>query len=222
VLQHWQWDTRRRGIQLGFDPKEATQVLSKSDKKLGKLIERVGPFRRERRGKLDPFQNLIQSIIYQQLSGKAASTIHGRVLALFPGDPGLTPDRLLKLPDTRLREAGMSRAKIASVQDLARKTLEGVVPSASKLRRMEDEEIISCLTVVRGIGEWTVQMMLMFYLGRPDVMPAGDLGVRKGFQLTYGLDDLPEPAALKAHGEKWRPYRSVASWYMWRALELKD
>ena len=205
---------------MGFDSQEAIRVLSKSDRKLGKLIEQVGPFRHERRGKVEPFQNLMQSIIYQQLSGKAASTIHGRVLALFPDNGGPTPDKLLKLPNTHLRAAGMSWAKIASVQDLARKILEGVVPSARKLRRMEDEEIVSRLTEVRGIGEWTVQMMLMFYLRRPDVMPAGDLGVRKGFQLTYGLDDLPEPAAVIDHGEKWRPYRSVASWYMWRALEL--
>ena len=195
---------------MGFDSQEAIRVLSKSDRKLGKLIEQVGPFRHERRGKVAPFQNLMQSIIYQQLS----------VLALFPDNGGPTPDKLLKLPDTHLRAAGMSWAKIASVQDLARKTLEGVVPSARKLRRMEDEEIVSRLTEVRGIGEWTVQMMLMFYLRRPDVMPAGDLGVRKGFQLTYGLDYMPEPAAVIDHGEKWRPYRSVASWYMWRALEL--
>ena len=208
---------------MGFDPKEATRVLSKSDKNLGKLIQRVGPFKRKRRGKLDPFQNLTQSIIYQQLSGKAASTIHGRVLALFPDYDGPTPDKLLELPGAQLRAAGMPRAKIASVQDLARKTQDGVVPSARrKIRKMEDKEIVSCLTEVRGIGEWTVQMMLMFYLGRPDVMLAGDLGVRKVFQLTYGLDDLPEPAAVIDHGEKWRPYRSIASWYMWRALELED
>ena len=116
----------------------------------------------------------------------------------------------------------MSRGKIASLQDLARKMLDGTVPSARKLRRMTDEEIVIRITEVRGIGEWTVQMMLLFNLRRPDVMPAGDLGVRKGFQLTYGLEELPKPEAVMEYGERWRPYRSVASWYMWRALELDD
>ncbi len=207
---------------MAFDPEEAILVLSKCDKKLGRLIKRVGPFRRERRGKVDPFQNLMHAIIYQQLSGKAANAIHGRVVALFDEGDGPTPDVLLELPDQDLRDAGMSRGKIASLQDLARKMLDGTVPSARKLRRMTDEEIVIRITEVRGIGEWTVQMMLLFNLRRPDVMPAGDLGVRKGFQLTYGLEELPKPEAVMEYGERWRPYRSVASWYMWRALELDD
>jgi DNA-3-methyladenine glycosylase II len=139
---------------------------------------------------------------------------------LFPEPDGLTPELLLKMPDETLRSAGLSRNKAASVKDLAAKMLDGTVPPLARLKKMTDEEIIEHLIEVRGVGRWTVEMLLIFRLGRPDVLPVSDLGVRKGFQLTYRSRDLPDAARLYRHGERWRPYRSVASWYMWRAVEL--
>ena len=144
------------------------------------------------------------------------------MLALFSGGRFPRPEQVLETPDDALRGAGMSRAKVAAVKDLALKTLEGVVPPRRKLNRMDDDEIVSQLVQVRGIGEWTVQMMLIFQLGRPDVLPVNDLGVRKGFMLTYDTGDMPHPAELQAYGQRWRPYRSVAGWYLWRALDQKD
>ena len=205
---------------LTYDPEVAVAALSEVDAPLGRLMERAGPCLLEARTPYRPFRALMRSIIYQQLSGKAAGTIYGRVTDLFsPGkDPG--PEQVLGLPDEAFRAAGMSRAKVAAVKDLAEKTLEGAVPSGRRLNGMSDDEIISRFTSVRGVGEWTVQMMLIFDLGRADVLPVKDLGVRKGFRLTYGLSGLPEPADLLEHGETWRPYRSVASWYLWRAVAL--
>lgn len=204
---------------LAYDPEKAIERLSATDPHLARLIERVGPFRLEVRDGLSPFQALVRSIIYQQLSGRAAATIYGRVLALFPGEPMLVPQHLLDAPEDVLREAGLSRAKVAAVRDLSAKTLDGTVPSLEVLRTMDDEAIIKRLTAVRGVGRWTVEMLLIFRLSRPDVLPVHDLGVRRGFQCTYGLDALPVPKALQAHGERWRPYRSVASWYLWRAAD---
>ncbi len=207
---------------LGYDPDVAVGVLSKADKRLGRLIARVGPFTLKARAGGSPFQALVRAIVYQQLSGKAAGTIYSRVLVLFPGERFPRPEQVLETPDDALRGAGMSRAKVAAVKDLALKTLEGVVPSRRKLNGMDDDEIVSQLVQVRGIGEWTVQMMLIFQLGRPDVLPVNDLGVRKGFMLTYDRVDMPHPAELQEYGQRWRPYRSVASWYLWRALDVKD
>lgn len=205
---------------LLYDPATAIEAL-KTDAPLARLMEQVGPFRMEVRAMTSPFHGLMRSIVYQQLSGKAAATIHRRVLALFPGDEPPDPDELLAMPDEALRGAGMSRAKVAAVKDLAAKTLDGVVPPSNQhLSGLDDEEIIERLTAVRGIGRWTVEMLLIFYLGRPDVLPVTDLGVRKGFMLAYGLDDLPKPTALADYGTRWQPYRSVASWYLWRANDL--
>ena len=206
---------------MEYDPEEAAASLRRADKKLGRLMDRVGAFDVEMPARLDPFQALVRSIIYQQLSGKAAGTIYGRVCALFPGRrPGMR--RIAEMPEEQLRGAGMSRAKVAAVKDLAQKTLEGVVPGARALQKMDDAEIVSRLTSVRGIGEWTVQMMLMFHMGRPDVLPVKDLGVRKGFMLTYGLAEMPEPSEMINYCVRWKPYRSVASWYMWRAVDLHE
>ncbi|MDD5305521.1 MAG: DNA-3-methyladenine glycosylase 2 family protein [Elusimicrobia bacterium] len=167
----------------------------------------------------DTFESLVQSIVYQQLNGKAAATIHGRVLALFGGKP-LTPKRLLKIPEAKLRGAGLSANKYLAVRDLAEKTLSGVVKPRKELEALTDAEIIARLTEVRGIGEWTVQMFLMFKLGRPDVLPSGDYGVRKAFGLLYRKNGkLPPPSVLEKHGKKWAPYRTVASWYLWRRLD---
>jgi DNA-3-methyladenine glycosylase II len=168
----------------------------------------------------DTFESLVQSIVYQQLNGRAASTIHGRVLALFKGEKNLTPKRLLLLPEEKLRAAGLSANKTIAVRDLAEKCLSGVVKPRKELEKLPDAEIIERLTEVRGIGEWTVQMFLMFKLGRPDVLPTGDYGVRKAFGLLYRKTSvLPPPSALEKHGRIWAPYRTVASWYLWRKLD---
>ena len=168
-----------------------------------------------------PFDALAESIAYQQLSGKAAATIWKRVRALYPKGKWLDPAKVLATPDQMLRAAGLSRAKTAALKDLAAKTIDGTVPSGRALIRMNDDEIIARLTQVRGIGRWTVEMLLLFDLGRPDVWPVDDYGVRKGFAKTFRKRKLPTPKQLTRHGEKWRPYRSVAAWYFWRALDDK-
>jgi DNA-3-methyladenine glycosylase II len=202
-----------------YDPAEALQYLSSVDPPLGRLIERTGPFNLEVRQIHNPFEALARNIIYQQLHGNAAGAIHGRVLALF-GKQKLDPQDVLDASEESLRGAGLSGAKLAAMKDLAAKTLDGTVPTLARLRRMEDEEIIEHLTQVRGIGRWTVEMLLIFRLGRPDVLPVGDFAVRKGFSLLHGAKELPKPKELVHYGERWRPFRSVASWYMWRVHEL--
>ena len=185
---------------------------------MARLIERVGAYDVPPRARRSPFDMLLRSIVYQQISGYAAASIHARVLALFPARrPG--PKRLLALDDDALRGAGLSRAKILAARDLAERTLDGTVPGRARLERLDDEAVIERLVQVRGIGRWTAEMMLM-QLGRPDVLPVTDLGVRKGFQISHGGRELPEPARLLRFGERWRPYRSVASWYLWRANDL--
>ena len=185
---------------------------------LARHIEAVGAYGLVPKDQ-DTFESLVQSIVYQQLNGKAAATIHGRVLALFGGKTP-TPARLLKIPKAKLRGAGLSENKYLAVRDLAQKCLSGVVAPRKTLEALPDEEIIARLTEVRGIGVWTVQMFLMFKLGRPDVLPSGDFGVRKAFGLLYRKNGrMPPPSALEKHGRKWAPYRTVASWYLWRALD---
>ena len=205
---------------LPYDPEHAIRILSKADRKLARLIRRVGPYALESRAMLNPFQTLLQSIVYQQLSGKAAGTIHHRVLAQFPGRRRASARGLLAIPDAALRDAGLSRAKIAAARDLARKVVSRAVPSRRRLDNMRDEDIIDCLVCIRGIGRWSAEMLLVFNLARPDVLPVTDLGIRKGFMLSHGGGTLPEPESLREYGERWRPYRSVASWYLWRANDL--
>ena len=199
---------------------ETLQHLSAADKVLGRLIRKVGPCTLKPERNCSPFQSLVRSVAYQQLTGKAAATILGRVKDLFPTQRFPEPQDLVRISVEQLRGAGLSRAKVAAVKDIAAKTLEGVVPTSVAIRKMSDAEILEQLTTIRGVGPWTVEMLLMFRLGRPDVLPITDYGVRKGFALTYKLDELPTPKELLAHGEKWRPYRTTAAWYMWRALEL--
>jgi methylated-DNA-[protein]-cysteine S-methyltransferase len=203
---------------LPYDQHQALRDLKRADKRLAKWIDRI-PFSLRLRESKATFPGLAESIVYQQLSGKAAATIFSRLLASFPGRRVLQPDDIVGASDKLLRAAGLSRAKAAAINDLAQKTLASEVPSRAKLRRMDDDAIIEALTRVRGIGRWTVEMLLMFQLGRPDVLPSNDLGVRKGFARMMGQDELPTPKALLAYGERWRPWRSVASWYMWRVLE---
>jgi DNA-3-methyladenine glycosylase II len=202
-----------------YDPAEAIKSLSLADPALARLIERAGPFKMQIRQMHNPFEALARNIIYQQLHGNAAAAIHGRVIALF-GKKRLHPQDILGASEESLRGAGLSRAKLVALKDLAAKTIDGTVPTLARLRRMGDEEIIEHLTQVRGIGRWTVEMLLIFRLGRPDVLPIGDFAVRKGFSLLHGLEELVKPKELVASGERWRPFRSVASWYMWRAVEL--
>ena len=200
---------------------EAIEHLSRSDKVLRRVIRKVGTCMLKTRNHRSPFEALLRSITYQQLNGTAAATILGRVKALYPGRSFPSPQDVLATPDDHLRRAGLSRAKVASIKDLAIHAISGSVPSSRAIRKLSDAQILEQLTVVRGIGPWTVEMLLIFYLGRADVWPVTDYGVRKGFARAYGLKDLPSPKELLAHGEKWRPYRSVAAWYFWRALELE-
>jgi DNA-3-methyladenine glycosylase II len=196
----------------------AMRELSRADRHLARVIRRIGSFPTKKRKAQHPFASLLQAIVYQQLAGKAAEAIFGRLKALgVSGFP--TPEEILRASKIKLRRAGLSRQKIAAVKDLAAKTLDGTVPPLAKIRRMSEEEIHERLTRVHGIGEWSVQMFLMSRLGRPDVLPAHDLGIRKGFQIVYGHEDVPKPQAILEHGERWRPYRSIASWYLWRAAD---
>lgn len=205
--------------ELLYDPGEAVQHLSDVDPVMGALIHRAGPYDIEIRGMHDPFQTLMRSITYQQLSGKAAGTIYGRVVDLFEGEGPPKPPEVLEMDYDRLRGAGLSNAKTLAIQDLASKTLDGTVPSLEHMAAMDDDAIVDRLVAVRGIGTWTVQMLLIFRLGRADVFPIHDLGVRKGYTKIHGLDELIAPKKLEKAGEIWRPYRSVASWYLWRAVD---
>jgi DNA-3-methyladenine glycosylase II len=198
----------------------AHRHLSASHPRLAALIVRSRRYEIKPAVSVRPFDALAESIAYQQLSGKAAATIFGRVRALYPRRKWLDPEKLLATPDGKLRAAGLSRAKTAALKDLAAKTIDGTVPSGRALIRMSDDEIIARLTTVRGIGRWTVEMLLLFDLGRPDVWPVDDYGVRKGFAKTFGKRKLPTPKQLMKLGENWRPYRSVAAWYFWRALDV--
>ncbi len=212
---------------LPFDPAEALAHLRAADAKLGALIDRAGAFTLKLDAQQSPFESLLESILYQQLNGKAAATIHARVRAYYGGDPA--PQLLLDTPDEVLRAAGVSGNKSRALKDLAARTLDGTVPAHAAILKMTDAEIVERLTAVRGIGPWTVEMLLIFRMGRPDVFPVTDYGVRKGFALTFqrvpktrllAADELPKPEVLLKRGKRWAPFRSVASWYLWRACDL--
>jgi 3-methyladenine DNA glycosylase/8-oxoguanine DNA glycosylase len=205
-------------VTLPVDLQLAERHLAASDPKLAALIARVGPCRLQVEGLASPFAALVEAIVYQQLTGKAAQTIHGRLVGLFP-QHRVSPQRLLATHPRRLRSAGLSRAKVLALKDLAAKTLEKVVPPLRILRAMPDDEIIARLTAVRGVGRWTAEMLLIFRLGRPDVWPVTDYGVRKGYARVFSRGRLPSPKLLDQRGERWRPYRTVAAWYLWRAAE---
>jgi len=199
---------------------EAGAYLCRTDSILAHLIKQVGICTLAPKRRRSPFETLVKSVVYQQLNGTAAGIILGRVKALYPERRFPTPEDLLATADERLRAAGLSRAKIAAIKDIAAKTLEGVVPTSRAIMQMSNDEILDRLTTVRGVGPWTVEMLLIFTLGRPDVLPVTDYGVRKGFALTYGWKQLPTPNQLRQFGQRWQPHRTTAAWYFWRALEL--
>jgi DNA-3-methyladenine glycosylase II len=216
---------------LPYDPSVALDHLRAADPKLGALIDKVeatGGFTLKLGHTGTPFTSLLESILYQQLHGKAAATIHTRVRLLYGGDDP-HPQALLDTPEEMLRAAGVSGNKIKAFRDLAARALDGTVPTHKAILKMPDAEILERLTSVRGIGAWTVEMLLMFRLGRPDILPVTDYGVRKGFALTFmrvpksraiTAADLPKPEVMLKRAKRWAPYRSVASWYMWRACDL--
>jgi methylated-DNA-[protein]-cysteine S-methyltransferase len=207
---------------FGFDPEAAVSHLRAADAPLGRLIDAVGPFRMQLQKAPSLFGALAEAIVYQQLNGKAAATIFARLCALFPNAAsGLRPEHILGASDVKLRSAGLSGSKSLSLQDLARRTQAGELPTLGEAQRLDDEAIIKRLTEVRGIGRWTVEMLLIFRLGRPDVLPVDDYGVRKGFALTFKKPELSAKTELEKRGERWKPYRTVASWYLWRATDPK-
>jgi 3-methyladenine DNA glycosylase/8-oxoguanine DNA glycosylase len=198
----------------------ACRELASRDRALGAVIERVGGQGFPPPASATAFEALAHSIVYQQLSGKAAATIFGRFRALYDCPDFPEPAVILDTPHTAMRGAGLSEAKARAIRDLAEHAGRGTIPSIAVLRRMTPEDVIERLTVVRGVGRWTVEMLLLFRIGHPDVLPAHDLGVRKGLARIMKRRELPEPEAVLRRGERWRPYRSVASWYLWRATEL--
>jgi DNA-3-methyladenine glycosylase II len=193
--------------------------LAKCDPVMRRLIRTHGPCGLEPETRRSPFQSLAQAIAHQQLNGTAANTILKRFIKLFPGRKFPRAEDLASVDDDAIRGAGFSRAKVAALRDLAAKTLDGTVPSSRRITKLEDAEIVTRIIEVRGVGQWTVEMLLIFQLGRPDVLPVHDFGVRSGFRHAYGLSDLPKPKDLLAHGECWRPYRTTAAWYLWRAAD---
>lgn len=199
----------------------AEKHLAATDPRFAALIARAKPFAPTQAVLVRPFDSLAESIAYQQLSGKAAATIWGRVRALYPRRKWLDPKQVLATPDETLRACGLSGSKVVALKDLAAKAIDGTVPSGPALARMTDDEIIERLTKVRGIGRWTVEMLLLFQLGGLDVWPVTDYGVQKGYAQTFGKRKLPTAKRLQRAGKKWRPYRSVAAWYFWRALDAE-
>ena len=206
-------------IPRGFDVAAAAAHLARRDRKLATWMRRIGPIDYEFEIRFDPVDALAHSILHQQLSGKVARTISGRVEDLMPRGRKITPRGIDAASDAALRAAGVSGNKVAALRDLAAKAHVGIVPTPAKLARMPDQDLIDHLVQVRGIGRWTVEMMLMFRLGRPDVLPVDDLGVRKGAQIVHGFDELPAPRALREFGERWAPYRTLAGFYLWKIVD---
>jgi DNA-3-methyladenine glycosylase II len=198
---------------------DPTGYLSKVDPVMGRLIVEIGPFTLKPTIRRSPFESLVRAVAHQQLHDKAAESILKRFIRLFPGRRFPRPDDLLAMNVTSIRGAGFSHAKVSTLRDLAAKTLDGTVPTARTIMQCEDEAIVQRLTEVRGIGRWTVEMLLIFQLGRPDVLPVNDFGVRNGFRIAYRRRSMPTPKHLSRYGERWRPYRTVASWYLWRAAD---
>ena len=209
-------------IPRGFDIAAAAAHLAKSDRRLGRWMRRIGPIEYDFKRTFDPVDALARSILHQQLSGHVVRVIEARVEALMPARRRITAAGIDRLDDAALRGAGVSGQKILALRDLARKFDEGVVPSVRQMAWMDDDEIVERLVAVRGIGRWTVEMLLMFRLGRPDVFPVDDLGVRKGAQRVHDLPELPSARELRQLGEPWMPWRSLASFYLWRVSDFRE
>ncbi len=193
--------------------------LAKTDPVMRRLIREVGPFTLTPQSKRSPFESLARAIAYQQLHEKAAESILRRFVALFPAKRFPQPDDLLVMDKQAIRGAGFSQAKVMALRDLAAKTLDGTVPTGAVARKLDDEAIIERLIAVRGVGRWTVEMLLIFQLGRPDILPVDDFGVRNGFRIAYGKRSMPKPKEVLRYGERWKPYRTAAAWYLWRAAD---
>lgn len=199
--------------------KTAEQHLRRVDPVMRRLIREVGPLTLAPKVGRSPFESLVRAIAYQQLHDRAAENILRRFIALFPRRRFPSPDQVLAMRPEAIREAGFSRPKIAALRDLAEKTLDGTVPTSAGIQRLDDEAIVERLITVRGIGRWTVEMLLIFQLGRPDVLPVDDFGVRNGFRIAYGLGRMPTPKEVLFYGERWRPHRTAAAWFLWRAAD---
>jgi DNA-3-methyladenine glycosylase II len=209
----------RRSHPRGFDLEAARAALAKTDRPLAKWMQRIGPIETRWREPFEPVDALARAILYQQLSGKAAATIVARVEAKLPRGPHFHAEDLRDIAVEDLRACGVSGNKAVALKDLAAKALDGVVPQVQELRWLDNEALVERLTAVRGIGRWTVEMMLMFRLGRPDVLPVDDLGIRKGAQVLRRLADPPTPKELLVLGERWAPWRTLASFYLWRIAD---
>lgn len=197
----------------------AARHLGNVDPVMRRLIRTTGPCTLTPRIRRSPFESLARAIAYQQLHDRAAESILRRFIMLFPGQRFPRPDDLLNIDEGSIRAAGFSRSKVMALRDLAAKALDGTVPSGRIIKQLNDEAIVERLIEVRGIGRWTVEMLLIFQLGRPDVLPVGDFGVRNGFRLAYGRRTMPTPKQVLRYGERWKPYRTTASWYLWRAVD---
>lgn len=214
-------DQRRKVKQVlpEFNAEAALSHFKAVDTTLHRLICEIGDYRLKLSSQFTPFQELMRSIVFQQLSGKAASSIYNRLLELYPNKRYPSAKNILETSDEALRSCGLSKSKIRAVKDLADKTNRRFLPSQKKIDSMDDHELVDAFTTVFGVGQWTVEMLMIFHLGRPDVLPANDLGIRRGFMVTYGLAQMPEPESVIDHGERWKPYRTMASWYLWRAAD---
>src|SRR5450432_3514571 len=197
----------------------AHKHLSKRDPVLRRLIREHGKCALTPEMRRSPFQSLVQAVAHQQLNGTAANTILTRFKKLFPGRKFPKPEDLAKISDAQIRACGFSFAKIKSIRDIAEKALSGVIPTSRQIVKLSDDEIVARLTEVRGVGRWTVEMLLIFQLGRLDVLPVDDFGVRSGFRVAYKMREMPKPKALLAFGEKWKPHRTTAAWFLWRTAD---
>jgi len=200
---------------------EALRHLRRVDPVMAQLIRRAGPYAVKPERGTGAYEALVAAVAHQQLTGKAAKTILGRFYSLYGIDRCPEPAHLVETPLERLRACGFSRAKAAALRDIAARTLDGTIPPRRALARMKDDAIVERLVEARGVGRWTVEMFLMFTLGRPDVLPVDDYGVQNGFRIAYGKRKLPRPKALAKFGERWAPYRTTASWYLWRAVDMQ-
>lgn len=201
---------------------DPTGYLSKVDPVMRRLIKEVGPFSLKPKVRRSPFESIARAIAYQQLHDRAAESILKRFIALFPDRRFPHPDDLLAMDVRSIRKAGFSRAKVLALRDLAEKTLDGTVPTPRTITQLDDEAIVQRLIEVRGVGRWTVEMLLIFQMGRPDVLPADDFGVRNGFRIAYARRLMPTPKQVLQYGERWKPYRTAAAWYLWRVADRKE